>query len=154
MRFCCTFSAFGELGRAKKGLEPHADARERVYSPLLAVDDAQGRTALQAGLAKRLHSADRRASGRDDVLDEADALARIEDALDPLRSPVLLRLLPDDEERQTRGQRRGGREGNGSELGAGEPGSLRLPLTDRLRQPLAERPEEVGLSLEAVLVQV
>ena len=70
--------------------EPDRRPRERVGAALLAVDDADDRRDVEPGLAERLDRLERRAAGGDDVLDEADALAGLEDALDPVARAVVL----------------------------------------------------------------
>src|SRR3954449_7970673 len=106
MRFCGGFSHLQELGRTKERPQADGVAGERVHSALLAVDDADRRSALQTGLAQRLDGLDGGAAGGDDVLDQADLLARLEDALEPLAGSVALLLLADDQERQAGRERR------------------------------------------------
>ena len=120
MRFCGTFCRSEQLGRPKQRPQPDAEARERVRPALLAVDHADRRAALETGLPQGLDASTARPAGGDDVLDEADALARLEDALEPVGRAVLLRLLADDQERQARRERRRGGERDCAELGAGE----------------------------------
>ena len=115
------------------------------------IDAESVRTALVAEHIERLH---RCTSRRDDVLDEADALARFVEPFEPVRSPVLLGGLADDQERQARGQRGSRRECHRTELRAGEPNRVRLVLGDGCCDVLAERREQVGPGLEPVLVEV
>src|SRR5581483_1444747 len=97
MRVC---GVFPQLGGGQERLQPHRRAGELVRASLLPVDDADGVRDPQARLAERL---DRRADGaarRDDVLDEADELARLERPLEPVRGAVALGLPADDHERK------------------------------------------------------
>ena len=74
MRICGRSSRSSEA--RKSGRSRTRVARELVDAALLAVDDADRVRHPQARLAQRLDRLDRRAAGGDDVLDEADALAR------------------------------------------------------------------------------
>src|SRR5690242_14300612 len=100
MRFCCAFRRVEEFSCPEQRAQPDGDAREGVRPTLLAVDDADRRSAFEARLAERVDSLDSSASRRDDVLDEADALTRREHALEPVAGSVALRLLAHDQERQ------------------------------------------------------
>jgi YihY family inner membrane protein len=128
--------------------------REGVRAALLAVDDAHRGRAFQPRVAQRLHRRQGRSAGRDDVLDEAYALPGLEHALEPFVRPVALRLLADDEKRQAGGERGRGRERHGAELGSGDPRCVRLVLSHLCRQAFAEGAQQLGLRLEAVLVEV
>ena len=68
--------------------------------------------------------------------------------------PYALAPLADDHEGEARRERGRGGEGDGAEGGAGDPGRAGLELAHGGSKALAERPEQVGLRLEAVLVQV
>src|SRR6188768_3082567 len=135
-------------------MEPHADARERVHTALLAVDDTDGRPALQTYLADGANRPRERTAGRHDVLDQADTLSFLERTLDPVRGPVLLGLVSDDHEREARGERCRRGQHDGAENRTREADSIGLVLLHRLREPAAERLEHVGLGLEAELVEV
>src|SRR6476620_1610096 len=89
MRLCGTFP---ELRAREERAEAHRDAGERVDPSLLAVDHANRVRHTQSGLAERLDGLDCRPAGGDDVLDEADAVAVLEGALDAIGRPVLLGL--------------------------------------------------------------
>ena len=128
--------------------------RQFVAAALLPIDHADGRFARQTGLAERLDGVQRGPAGGDHVLEQADPLALLEDAFEPVGGAVLLRRLADEQERQPGGERRGRRERNGAELGAGEAGRVRLLLRDGVGERLAQRAEQVGAGLEAVLVEV
>src|SRR5512146_1996043 len=125
-----------------------------VDAPLFTVHNAYGVADDEARVAQRLHRVEQRAAARDDVLDDADRLARLEDALDPVRGPVVLRGLADEQERQPAGQRGGGGQRDGAELRRGQAHGVRLVLGDDLRDPLAERLQQLRPGLEAVLVEV
>src|SRR5919108_4077011 len=143
-----------ELGGPEE--RPQADglARERVHAPLLAVDDADRGPAPQARLAERVDGLRSGSARRDDVLDEACCRARLEDALEAVLRAVVLGFLADDDERETRRERRRRGERDGAELRAGEERRLRLVLAHRPGNPVAERSEQVGPGLEAILVEV
>ena len=138
----------------KERPEPDGLPRERVRAALLAVDDADRRVHDEARLAQRLDRLEQGAAGGDDVLDEADALALLVRALDPFRGAVLLRRLAHDEERQAGLERRRRRERDGAELGPGEARRVRSVLAHGRRDALAERAQQLGPRLEAVLVEV
>src|SRR5436190_13779855 len=154
MRLSGTFWPLGDLGEPEERLQAHADARESVGSALLAVDHADGVADLDPGLAERLDRLDRSPAGGDDVLDEAGQLALLEGAFEPVPGAVRLRLLADDQEREARGEGSRGREWDGAELGAGKASCVRLDLLCGLCNRVAERPEQLGAGLEAVLVQI
>ena len=154
MRFCGGFLCREQVYCPKKGHKTHSAARESVHSALLAIDHADCDSTLQTGLAEPRESLHRGASRSDDVLDEADALTRFVDAFEPVRGPLLLRGLADDQEGQARGQRGSRRERHRTELGAGEPNRVRLVLGDGCCDVLAERREQVWPGLEPVLVEV
>jgi len=154
MRFCGAFRVAQELGGPEKGLQAHPFFGERILPTLLAVDDADRRADLKPGLPERLHGLDRCARRGHDVLDEAHALAHFEGAFEPVRGAVALRVLADDQERSARCERGRSRESNGAELGPGEAGRLRLVLANGRGDQVTERPEQLGPSLEAVLVEV
>ena len=96
----------------------HRETRESVDSALLAVDDADRISALETGRAERLDGLRGGASGGDDVLDQAHALAGLEGAFEPVAGAVVLLGLADDQERETRAKRRRRGERDGAELGA------------------------------------
>ncbi len=135
-------------------MEPHSEARERVHTALFAVDDADRRSALETRLAQGSDGLRESSSGRDDVLDQADAVTGFERPLDPVRRPVLLGLVADDHERKPRRDRRGRGEDDGPEDRTGEAHGLGLVLLDGGAQAAAERFEDVRLRLEAELVEV
>src|SRR5439155_6361294 len=87
-------------------------------------------------------------------LDEADALALVVRTLELIPGPVLLRLLAHDQERQPGLERRSRREGDRTELGRREPRRVGCVLAHRRRDALAERAQQLGARLEAVLVEV
>ena len=68
---------------------PQADAQtgERVHSSLLPIDHADGIPDDETGLAERRDRLGQRAARGDHVLDQADELARLEQALDPVAVP-------------------------------------------------------------------
>src|SRR5262249_27327909 len=154
MPFLRGFCNPDELRAAKQGSQPNRDAGERVDSTLLAIDDADRGPAGQPCLPERLDRRDRSPARGDDVLDEADAFPRLEEPFEAVARPVALRLLADDQVRQPRGERGGGRKRHGAKLRPGEPNGCRLVLSYGLGDPVAQRPEQVGPRLEAVLVQV
>src|SRR5215210_6030175 len=151
---CGAFGRVEQLRRAKERPQTYSRARQRVAPALLAVDHADGRSDLQARLAQAFDRCDRRASGGDDVLDQARPPARFEDALEPVGRAVVLRLLAHDQERQPGGERRRGCERDRAELGAGEQLRPRLVLAHGLGDQLAQRGEQLRPGLEAVLVEV
>ena len=154
MRFCGGFRSRKPLSCSKQGHETGSTARQGVGSALLAIHHADCDSALEAGFAKRIERLDGGSARGNDVLDEADALARLVRTLEAVRSPVVLRLLADDQERNAGGERRGRGEGDGSQFRAGEPHRLRLVLGNRRSDVLAEGRQQVRLGLEAVLVEV
>src|SRR5438309_3036734 len=129
-------------------------SRELVHAALFAVDDADHSAADETRLAYGLYSRNRCTSRGYDVLDEAHDLPRLELALEPVVRPVALRLLADDQEREAGLEGRGGGKRDRAELRAGEAGGLRLVLADLAREALAERAQQLGARLEAVLVEV
>src|SRR5215469_2466394 len=139
MRFCGDFLALEQLSCPKKGPQTDRVARESVRPALLPVDHTDGRTDDESGLADRRDRLDERTSGGHDVLDQADELALLEGALEPVRGAVRLRLVADHHERQPTRQRGGRRERHGAEHRRGEPDGLGLVLADGGRDPVAER---------------
>jgi hypothetical protein len=129
-------------------------ACQSVDAALLAVDHADRRTADEPGLPERLYRLPGRTAGGDDVLDQADALPRLEHALEPVPGAVLLGLLAHDQEREARLERGGGGQGDRSELGAAEQVGLGVVRGDRGRDARSERAQELRPGLEAVLVEV
>src|SRR3954453_14878105 len=97
MRLC---GSFQQLRGTNERPEADAVARELVDAAVLAIDHADRDRDAQSLVAQRLDRRERRAARRGDVLDEAPRLALLEYALDPVRRPVLLRVLADDHERQ------------------------------------------------------
>ncbi len=128
--------------------------REGVDAALLAVDDAHRGGAFEPCVAQRLDRREGGSARRHDVLHEADALPGLEDPLEPFVRPVTLRFLADDEERQARSERGCGGKRDGAELRPGDLRRVRLVLAHLGRQTLAERAQQLGLRLEAVLVEV
>src|SRR4051794_27966805 len=84
--------ALPEGGCEKQRAQPDRGAGEAVGAALLAIDHAHGIGDAEAGLAQGGHGLDGGAAGGDDVLDEADALAGLECALDAVGGAVLLLL--------------------------------------------------------------
>src|SRR5207302_6874152 len=128
--------------------------RQLVDTSLFAVDDADRGAADEAGLTEGQNRRNRCTSRGYDVLDEAYGLPRRERALESIAGSVTLCIFPHDQEGKSRLQRRGGRERDGAELGAGEPGCVRLVLAHRARDALAQRAQQLGPRFEAVLVGV
>src|SRR5438876_6664580 len=110
MRFCGGFLRGEQVSCPKKGYQTGPTARESVRSALLAIDHADRDPALETGLSEGVERLHGRAAGRDDVLDEAYALARFERPFQAIRRPVLLRLVADDREGKARGERGCGRD--------------------------------------------
>ena len=154
MRFCGGFLCREQVYCPKKGHKTGSTAGESVDSALLAIDHTDGDPALQTGLPERLESLNRGSSRGDDVLDEADALAWFEDPFQAIRSPVLLRLVADDQERQARGERGCRGEDDCTQLRARDAHGFRLVLRNRGGDVVTEHGQQVGPGLEAVLVQV
>ena len=100
MRFCGGFLRRQQLSCPKKGHKTGSAARQSVRSTLLAIEHADRDPALQTGFADGIEGLDDGSARGDDVLHEADALARLEHAFEPVRGPVLLRRLADDQERE------------------------------------------------------
>src|SRR5438445_2488771 len=138
----------------KERSETYRDAGQRVASSLLSVDDTDRRAALETCRSERLDRLHGGSARGDDALDQTNALARLERAFEPVRGAVGLRFLANDQERKARRERGGGRERDGAELRPREPVRLGLVQGDSRGEPLAERAEQVGPGLEAVLVQV
>src|SRR5262249_6265323 len=82
------------------------------------------------------------------------SLARLEHSFEPVARSVALRFLPHDQEREARRERSGCCQSDRPELGSREPLRVGLDLRDGRRDPVAERLEELGSGLEAVLVEV
>src|SRR5579859_368689 len=154
MRFCGAFHPGQELSGPENGEKPYRFPCERLVSALFAVDDADGGGDDEARGAQRVDRCEQRAARGDDVLDEAHGLAGFVGPFEPLAGAVLLRLLADDEERQAAFERRRSRERDGAKLWAGEPVRVRCVLAHRRGDAPAERAQEVGPRLEAVLVEV
>src|SRR4051794_2803002 len=112
MRVCGTFSGCEDFRGRKQPAQTYSVRREILLAALLAIDHADSGFAYETGLAERLDGSREGASGGHDVLDEADALAGLEDAFDALRGAVVLRGLADEQEREARLERRGRRERN------------------------------------------
>src|SRR5205814_2485138 len=96
-----------QLAGAEDRPQPDGLPCERVGAALLAVDDAHRCVHDEAHGTQGFDRIEQGAARRDDVFDEADALALVVRALDALASAVLLRLLADDHERQPGLERRG-----------------------------------------------
>src|SRR5256886_8012940 len=148
--FCKSY----QLRGPKQRPQPDRDTGQRVHSALLTIDDADGRTAGQPGLAERLDRGHRGAARGDHVLDETDAFAFLEAAFEAVAGAVLLGLLADDQEGQARGERGGGRERYRAQLGPREPDGLGLVLGHGPGDPLPQRAKQVRPGFEAVLVEV
>jgi hypothetical protein len=146
MRFCGSFVRLQNLARTENRPQAHRVARQSIGSALLAVDDTDGRTHRQTGRAERRNGLQQRPSGRDDVLDQAHAVALVVRAFDPVRGAVFLRRLADDQERQAGCERPRGRKRDRPELGARQPRSVRLEFPDRLRDAVAGRVSKRYLS--------
>src|SRR6516165_703438 len=99
MRICGGFGGLEQLGGGEKRAQADGVTRERVGPSLLPIDHADGRSHLQAGLPESRDGLERGPAGGDDVLDQADELARLEHSLDPVRRAVLLGLRAHDQER-------------------------------------------------------
>jgi len=118
-------------------------ARQSVRSTLLPVDDAHRRAHDKTRLSSGVDRLEQRAAGRDDVLDEAHGLARLERPFYAVCRPVLLRRVADHEERESGDERRRGREDDTAEHRRGEPHRVGLVLGDDRGNPLADRGEQL-----------
>src|SRR5262249_33097229 len=143
-----------KLRREEERTEPDGYARQSVDATLLAVYHADRVRNPQAGLAERRDRLDRRPARGHHVLDQADALAPLERALDAVAGAVALRLAAPDREGGPGPERRRGGERTGAELGRGEPDGSRLVLGARRGNRLAEQAQQVGPRDGAVLVEV
>src|SRR5579859_1488191 len=150
----CAFCWPCDIVRREQRPHSHRETRESVDSALLPVDHADRISALQPGLAQRLDGLRCCASGCDDVLDQADAIALFERAFEAIVGAVALAGLADDQERQAGAERRGGCERDGAQFGAGEAHGVRLDLGHLRGEALRQRAEQLGPRLEAVLVEV
>src|SRR2546429_9177978 len=83
--FCKSYHLRGPKQRP----QPDRDTGQRVHSALLTIDDTDGRTAGQPGLAERLDRGHRGAARGDHVLDETDAFAFLEHAFEAVARPRL-----------------------------------------------------------------
>src|SRR5437588_10720506 len=101
MRLHCHFFRREQVFCAKERPETHGSACERVASALLAIDDTDRRAALEPRLAEGFDGFHSGAAGGNNVLDQAHALAGFEDALEAVSGAVPLRLLADDQERES-----------------------------------------------------
>src|SRR5205823_5900117 len=122
-----------------------------VFAALTAVQHHDKMNHIEARVAQHLDRAERVAAGRDHVLDHCDALARRDASLDLLRGAVALRLLADEEQRQSGLHRHSPAKQYGSELWRCE--ALRL-FRHELSKMRAEALEQVGLGLEQEFVEV
>ena len=154
IRVCGTFSCFRKVGNSKQRHKPHAKPGQSVASAFLAVDHADSMTDGQVGIAQSLDGTRGGPARSDHVLDEADELARLGDALQAVVGAVALRLLADDQKRQSGRERCRGRERDRAQLGAGESNRVGLRGANRIRERLSERRQQLGPRLEAVLVEV
>src|SRR2546423_4717179 len=109
----------------KQRSEPHADARQRIASTLLSVDDTDGCPTFQTSVTKRFDRLDGGPAGGNDVLDQADDLSCPEDTLEAIGRPVVLRLFADDQEREPRRKRGRGGKRDRPELGPGQTVGVR-----------------------------
>src|SRR5579862_5814604 len=82
-------AGFPDLGGPQKRSEPDGGASERVGSSFLTVDDANDRRYDESRLPQHLDRLESGAAGGDDVLDHADALAGLEQPLDPVAGAVV-----------------------------------------------------------------
>ena len=126
--FCGGFLRRQQLSCPKKRHKTGSAARQSVGSALLAVEHADRDSALQAGFADGIEGLDDGSAGGDDVLYEAHALPRLEDAFEAVRRAVLLRRLAHDQEREPGGHRRRGSKRDRSELRARETNRVGLVL--------------------------
>src|SRR3990170_4887922 len=82
-----------EILRSDERVEPHAGLREEHPASLLAIDDADAFFHDRAVASQALDRASKRPTGRDNVLDEEDALAIRQVPFEILLRPMLLRRL-------------------------------------------------------------
>src|SRR5207248_8516682 len=128
MRVCSAFYRIPYFRGRKQGPQSHRVAGELVDATLFPVDHTHRSSAHESDLAQRLDRRDQRPAGRDHVLDDADLLAGLELALDPLRRPVTLRLLADEEEREPRRERPRRGDRDRAELGTRDARRVRSML--------------------------
>ena len=141
--------------RTEQRLQAHAETSKGVGSALFPVDDANGRAALQGQLPAVPGRHLPRAAGCDHVLDEADTLSFL---VTRPRSGWRSRT-PSPRLRTIRNGRPEASEAAAASAtapssGHGEPLRVRLELGRRPRRSAAERLEQLGPRLEAVLVEV
>src|SRR5712691_9165105 len=100
MRLLRAFCGARNLARRENRPHSHRETRESVDSALLPVDHTDPVSALEPGRTKRLNRLRGRSSGGDHVLDQADAIARLEPTFEQVACAVPLLRLADDQERQ------------------------------------------------------
>src|SRR5260221_3614551 len=86
--------ADSQARRAIERMEGDSRRGDRVRSPLLAVDHANCSGNVKVGSSQGGHRREQRAPRSDHVLDHANPLAGLENALKTFRSAVLLCLFP------------------------------------------------------------
>src|SRR5438067_7825189 len=128
MRLLRAFCSPCDLARRENRPHSHRETRESVDSALLPVDHTDPVSALEPGRTERLDGLRGRSSGGDHVLDQADAIARLEPTLEQVAGAVTLLGLPDDQERQSGAKRGRGGEYDRPELGPCEPDRIGLDL--------------------------
>src|SRR5450759_650477 len=129
-------------------------ARELIGSALFAVDDADSCAADETGFPDRLNRLKGGSARCHHVFDQTDQLTRFAYTFELVRGAVPFCLLAHDQERQPRRKRGGGGECNRTELRRGDADGLGLVLGDGDGDLLADGTEQLGHSLEAVLVEV
>ena len=93
MRVCGLLTRPEDVTCPKERRERDPSGGESLHSALLPIDHADGPIAPETGLPERLDRGDRGAAARDHVLDEADRLAGLPEALEARSVPYSLASL-------------------------------------------------------------
>src|SRR3979411_326936 len=121
---------------AKKRRVGDAGAANVFLAPFAAVEDDDEVDHMHSRVREHVRRAQRVATGRDDVLDHCDLVARLEPPLDLLGSPVSLRFFADQDERQAGLHGDRAAQKHGTELGSSQPLRLRWhQLCEMLAKP-------------------
>src|SRR5260370_13259770 len=115
------------------------------------MEDDDELESVRIWIATRLRRPQRIAGGRDDVLDDRDAVAALHSSFYLLRGSVALRFLADEDKGQARFHRHSAAEEHRSKLGCGE--ALRREGHER-GQVLAQSPEQLGIGPKTELAEV
>lgn len=132
-----------QVGLGEEGAEAEPGPLDVLPRALLPIDRREDCEHVRPCVSQHPGGLERLATGRGDVFDDDDLIARVQDTLEQFRRAVVLLLVPDEDRGQGGAEGEGRHQGNPSQFCAGEAVGAGVGL-------VLDRPEFVGEEVREV----